>query len=136
MVHDPTHDQDDATTRIGPAGAAIGQSPRMLRYLEDQGVIVAERRPGPRGHRHYPPPEVALGRAASASMEAGHPTATLRALRALAERRVGDARASGDPLAWFELLALARAVEVSRRQDEAPARPPGPPGISRPPRGP
>ena len=48
-------------------------------------------------------------------MDAGHPTATLRALRLLAHRRVRDVRLSGDPLAWFELLALGRAVEIARR---------------------
>lgn len=106
------------SARIGPAGEAIGLSPRMLRYLEEQGVIAAERGPGPRGHRHFPPPEVALGRAAAASMEQGHPTATLRALRELAARRVRDVRVGGDSLAWYDLLALARAVEVARHLDE------------------
>lgn len=126
-------DPDDRP-RIGPAGEAIGLSPRMVRYLEAQGVIGAERGPGPRGHRHFPPPELLLGRTAAQAMEAGHPTATLRAIRTLAERRVADARASGDPLAWFELLALARAVEVARRADEprpGSTRPPGPPTGSR-----
>lgn len=102
----------------------------MVRYLEEQGVIAAERGPGPRGHRHYPPPEMHLGRAAAHAMDEGHPTATLRALRALADRRVGEARASGDPLAWFELLALARAVEIARRADEREpesTHPPTPP---------
>lgn len=98
----------------------------MVRYLEAQGVIAAERGPGPRGHRHYPRPELHLGRAAAEAMDAGHPTATLRALRDLAQRRVTDTRASGDPLAWFELLALARAVELARRADEgSPGRRPG-----------
>ncbi|MDQ6682750.1 MAG: hypothetical protein M3Y88_05680 [Chloroflexota bacterium] len=96
----------------------------MVRYLEVQGVVGAERGPGPRGHRHYPPGEVALGKAAAQAMEAGYPTATLRALRDLAARRVKDARGSGDPLAWFELLALAREVENVRRADEPRPRPP------------
>src|SRR5438445_9568726 len=125
MPDDPFDSDVDELPRIGPAGAAIGLSPRMVRYLEEQGVIAAERGPGPRGHRHYPPPELHLGRAASLAMDAGHPTATLRALRILAERRVADARAPGDPLAWFELLSLARAVEGARRADEpAPPLPP------------
>jgi hypothetical protein len=96
----------------------------MIRYLEAQGVIEAERGPGPRGHRHFPPPEVALGRAAAASMELGHPTATLRAIRALARRQVAAVRAAADPLAWYQLLALAREVEVARRRDEPPPLPP------------
>lgn len=106
----------------------------MVRYLEEQGVIAAERGPGPRGHRHYPPPELHLGRAAARAMDAGHPTATLRALRALAQRRVDDTIASQDPLAWFELLALARAVEIARRASEPEPAPPDPPGT--PPRPP
>ncbi|MGI8872379.1 MAG: hypothetical protein ACR2KI_07255 [Candidatus Limnocylindria bacterium] len=125
---DNTVDRDsDELPRIGPAGEAIGLSPRMVRYLEVQGVVAAERGPGPRGHRHYPPGELALGKAAAQAMEAGHPTATLRALRTLAARRVADARGSGDPLAWFELLALAREVETARRADEGHPhhRPPG-----------
>jgi DNA-binding transcriptional MerR regulator len=120
--HNDEHEVADRP-RIGPAGAAIGLSPRMLRYLEAQGVIAAERGPGPHGHRHFPPPEIALGRAAAAAMEAGHPTATLRALRGLAEDRVAGVRGSGDPLAWYELLALARAVEAARRADEPPPPP-------------
>jgi DNA-binding transcriptional MerR regulator len=133
MPRDPEDEAQDELPRIGPAGAAIGLSPRMVRYLEEQGVIAAERGPGPRGHRHYPPPELHLGRAAAKAMDAGHPTATLRALRALAERRVADARASEEPLAWFELLALARAVEIARRADEP--EPPRPPDEPRGPRG-
>ncbi|MHB8960464.1 MAG: MerR family transcriptional regulator [Candidatus Limnocylindrales bacterium] len=122
----PTHDRDELP-RIGPAGAAIGLSPRRVRYLGEQGVITAERGPGERGHRHYPPPELHLGRAAARAMEAGQSTATLRALRALAEHRVRDVRATDDPLAWFELLALARAVEVARQADELVPGPPEPP---------
>lgn len=65
-------------------------------------------------------------------MESGHPTATLRALRSLANLRVADVRASGDALAWFELLALARAVEIERRLDERePILPPAPPAPPR-----
>jgi DNA-binding transcriptional MerR regulator len=133
MPREPFNDEPDELPRIGPAGEAIGISPRMVRYLEEQGVIAAERGPGPRGHRHYPPPELHLGRTAARAMDAGHPTATLRALRALAERRVAEARASGDPLAWFELLALARAVEIARRDDEPEPGPPPPPGAHREP---
>jgi hypothetical protein len=43
-------------------------------------------------------------------------------------------------LAWFELLALARAVEIARKADEpepGPPHPPGPPpGPPNPPRPP
>jgi len=134
MPRQPYDDDPDELPRIGPAGEAIGLSPRMVRYLEEQGVIAAERGPGRRGHRHYPPPELHLGRAAAQAMDGGHPTATLRALRALAERRVADVRSSGDPLAWFELLAVARAVEIARRADEhepAPPHQPEPPGAAR-----
>ncbi len=134
MQRDPDDDLQDELPRIGPAGAAIGLSPRMVRYLEEQGVIAAERGRGPRGHRHYPPPEMHLGRAAARAMDDGHPTATLRALRALAEQRVAAARSSGDPLAWFELLALARAVEATRRADEPEPGPPHPPGARPEPR--
>ena len=122
---------DERSPRIGPAGEAMGLSARMVRYFESQGVIRPERGPGPSGHRHFPPPELHLGRAAALATDAGHPTATLRALRELADRRVEDARRGADPLAWFELLALARAVEVARRVDEP--HPPQPPRGSHPP---
>lgn len=123
----------DETPRIGPAAEAMGISARMVRYLDAQGVVRPERAPGPAGHRHIPPPELHLGRAAANAMELGHPTATLRALRDLADQRVAAAREAGDPLAWFELLALARAVEIARRGDEPEAPgPPARPGANRP----
>ena len=34
----------------------LGRSPRMVRYLEEHGVLRPERGPGPGGHRHFPPP--------------------------------------------------------------------------------
>lgn len=115
--------------RIGPAADAMGLSARMVRYLDAQGVIRPERAPGPAGHRHIPPPELHIGRAAAKAMEDGHPTATLRALRDLADQRVQAVRSTGDALAWFELLAIARAVELARREDEpAPPAPPAPHG--------
>jgi len=126
VTYDRSLRDNDETPRIGPAGEAMGLSARMVRYLEEQGVIRAERGPGPGGHRHFPPPELHVGRAAALAMEAGHPTATLRAIRGLATRRVADVRASGDPLAWFELLALARAVELAARPDGPAPRPPHP----------
>ncbi len=117
---------NESTTdrRIGPAAERLGLSPRMVRYLEAQGVLCSERGPGPRGHRHFPPPELLLGAAAVAAADAGHPTATLRALRDLADRRVRAALESDDPLQRFELLALARAVEEATRLDPAPPQPP------------
>ena len=96
----------------------MGLTPRMVRYLETRGVVRPERGPDGRDHRHFPPPELHLGRAAAQAMDDGHPAATMRALRDLADRRVADVRAANDPLAWFELLALARAVEVVRRMDD------------------
>jgi hypothetical protein len=140
MPRDQLEDDSEEQPRIGPAGEAMGLSPRMVRYLEEQGVITAERGPGPRGpgprgHRHYPPPELHIGRTAARAMEDGHPSATLRALRELADRRVAGARASGDPLSWFELLALARAVELARREGEpVPPGAPPEPGPQRAPR--
>lgn len=119
--------------RIGPVAARLGLSPRMIRYLEEQGVLRPDRGPGPGGHRHYPPPELELAAAAARALDAGHPTATLRALRTMAERRVAGARAETDPLAWFALLALARAVDDAVRPTppSGPA-PQGPPEGRRP----
>lgn len=127
--------------RIGPSAERLGRSPRMVRYLEAQGVLRPERGPGPRGHRHFPPPELALGAAASQALDAGYGSAVLRALRELADRRVTAALADDDPLAWFELLAIARAVEAEVRDqlppppppDHAPPRPGGPPAPPPPP---
>jgi hypothetical protein len=130
---------DDEGRPIGEVGEAAGLSPRMLRYLEQQGVVAPERRlpTGPRdrhagpGHRHYPPPEVRIARAAAEAMDRGVASGTLRALRGLAGSRVAAVRESRDPLAWFELLALARAVETAAREDDPP--PPRPPGPKAPP---
>lgn len=111
--------------RIGASAERLGRSPRMVRYLEEHGVLRPERGPGPRGHRHFPPPELALGEAAARALDAGYGSGVLRAIRELADRRVAAARADDDPLAWFELLAITRAVELDVR-DLVP--PPGPPG--------
>lgn len=125
--------EHDAEARIGPAAERLGLSTRMVRYLEEQGVLRPERGPGPRGHRHFPPPELALAAAAVRATQAGHPSATLRAFRDLADGRVRAARAAEDPLAWFELLALARAVDVAIRDEVGPPPPPGGAGPGEPP---
>ncbi len=122
---DETRDRD--RLRIGPSAERLGRSPRMVRYLEAQGVLRPERGPGPRGHRHFPPPELALGAAASQALDAGYGSAVLRALRELADRRVAAAVSAPDPLAWFELLAIARAVDVEVREQLPPPRPPDAP---------
>ena len=87
--------------------------PRMVRYLEEQGVIAAERGPGPRGHRHYPPPEMHLAGPPPRPWMRGIQRRRLRALEHLwpdpARPRCPP---SDNPLAWFELLALGRAVEI------------------------
>jgi len=112
--------------RIGPSAERLGRSPRMVRYLEEHGVLRPERGPGPGGHRHFPPPELALGAAAAHALDAGYASAVLRALRELADRRVAAALADADPLAWFELLAINRAVEAEVRDRFPPPPPPGP----------
>ncbi len=110
--------------RMGPSAERLGRSPRMVRYLEQHGVLRPERGPGPRGHRHFPPPEIALGEAAARALDAGYASGALRALRDLADRRVASAASGDDPLAWFELLAIARAVEVEVRDRTPPPLPP------------
>ena len=83
----------------------------MTRYLEEQGVLRPDRGPDDRGHRHFPPPELELARVAAAALKAGSSIDGLATVRRLADRRVEAARADPDPLAWFELLAIARAVD-------------------------
>ena len=121
-MNDERWDEEEGP-RIGPVAERLGLSPRMVRYLEAQGVVRPERGPDPHGHRRYPPPELELAAAAARAIEAGHPTATLRALRDMATRRVAVVRAEPDPLAWFEALALTRAVELAVRPP-GPAQPP------------
>jgi len=138
-MDEPTGRRSDAELRIGPSAARLGRSPRMVRYLEQHGVLRPERGPGPRGHRHFPPPELALGDAAARALDGGYSIAALRALRDLADRRAASAASGDDALAWFQLLALARAVETEVRDrmpppprpaDEPPdlPSPEGPPG--------
>ena len=112
--------------RIGPSAERLGRSPRMVRYLEQHGVLRPERGPGPRGHRHFPPPEIALGAIAAQALDSGYSSAVLRALREMADRRVAAALAADDPLAWFELLAISRAVEAEVREQLPPPPPPHP----------
>lgn len=119
---------------IGETAGTTGISPRMLRYLEDQGVLRPDRVPGPQlARRHFPPHEVRIARAAAAAMEAGASTGTLASLRALADRHVARTRAGDDPLGWYALLVHAAAIEAAARAGEdappaPPARPPHPPG--------
>ncbi len=120
-------ENQDESPRIGALSNDLGVSPRMLRYLEQQGVLRPERGPDPRGHRHYPPPELALGNAASAALRSGATIGALATIRRLAERRVAAALADGDPLLIFELLAVARSVELATRPVGPPGGPPRPP---------
>jgi DNA-binding transcriptional MerR regulator len=116
----------DERLRIGPSAERLGRSPRMVRYLEDHGVLRPERGPGPGGHRHFAPPELALGAAAAQALDAGYASGVLRALRELADRRVAAALSDADPLAWFELLAINRAVEAQVHDRFPPPPPHGP----------
>lgn len=125
---DRSPERDDRLP-MGASAELLGLSPRMVRYLETQGVLRPDRRPGPGAHRQFLPPEVVLGRTAARVLALGHPTRTLAALRELADRKVADARAASDPLGWFELLALARAVDAAVRDELPPPderRPAGP----------
>ena len=45
-----------ATLTMREAAETTGWSPRMLRYLEDHGLVTTHRSAG--GHRHYPPRQV------------------------------------------------------------------------------
>lgn len=83
----------------------------MARYLEEQGVLRPDRGPDDRGHRHFPPPELELARVAAAALKAGASIDGLATVRRLADRRVAAAHVDADPLAWFELLAIARAAD-------------------------
>ena len=127
--HDPDARSTEEHLRIGDSSERLGRSPRMIRYLEEHGVLRPERGPGPRGHRHFPPPELVLGATAAQALDRGYSSGVLRALRELADRRVASALEADDPLAWFELLAIARAVDAELRDRMPPPRPPhGPPG--------
>ena len=106
MPNEPT-----TNLRIGPSAAEVGLSPRMARYLEEQGVLRPDRGPHDRGHRHYPPAELELARVATAALKAGSSIDGLATVRRLADRRVEAAHADADPIAWFELLAIARAAD-------------------------
>jgi hypothetical protein len=128
----------DERRPIGATAGATGISPRMLRYLEAQGVVRPDRNPGPHhgphpGARHFPPHEVRIARVAGAAMQAGAATSTLAALRKLADRRVTEARRSADPLAWYDLLVLAAAVQEAAHADDPDVAAAAGPG-HRPPR--
>lgn len=114
--------EPNTNLRIGESAAELGLSPRMTRYLEEQGVLKPDRGPDDRGHRHYPPTELELARVAAEALKAGVSIDGLATVRRLADRRAEVALSEPDPLARFELLAIARAAERLTRS-HPPKRP-------------
>ncbi|MFI0712088.1 MerR family transcriptional regulator [Streptomyces inhibens] len=63
--------------RIGDAAAAVGLTPRTLRYYEQQGLVEARRTPA--GHREYDAEDIRRLRAVRELREAGLTVGDVRA---------------------------------------------------------
>ncbi|MFE0380743.1 MerR family transcriptional regulator [Streptomyces inhibens] len=63
--------------RIGDAAAAVGLTPRTLRYYEQQGLVEARRTPS--GHREYDAEDIRRLRAVRELREAGLTVGDVRA---------------------------------------------------------
>ncbi len=109
--------------QIAEASAAIGVSPRVLRYWEQLGVVRPTR--GPHGRRHFTRHDLLLMSLIRSLLdEQGGSIGDLRLLRAASERWV--AAAARDPLLRIQLLFLRQGSEALFH-DLMPGRVPPPP---------
>ncbi|HVA22371.1 MAG TPA: helix-turn-helix domain-containing protein [Candidatus Micrarchaeia archaeon] len=99
-----------ATDRqIAEASAAVGVSPRVVRYWEQLGVVRPTR--GPHGRRHFTRHDLLLMSLIRALLdEEGASIGDLRLLREAAERQVAGAMV--DPLLRVQLLFMRQAAEA------------------------
>lgn len=123
------HGDLNGTPEAGRASLADGHDPRSRspRATDPPALRCGVRPPSSTSSTRRQRParrarsSAARARTAATSLPGRPLSATLRAFRDLADGRVRAARAAEDPLAWFELLALARAVEVVVRAERIAA---------------
>lgn len=120
---------------------AVGVTPRVLRYWEEQGLISPSRE---HGRLRYSPRDVAIAGLIRRLLDAGAGVEGIRMLKRLAERDIRHAAASGDPSALAEealrILYQRKAFREETGTEEQhypegrpPSGPPPRPGSPPPP---
>jgi DNA-binding transcriptional MerR regulator len=118
---------------------AVGVTPRVLRYWEEQGLISPTRE---HGKLRYSPRDMAIARLTKRLMDAGVGVEGIRVLKDISEREIRRAAASGDERTLLEsalrILYQRKALreETGMNEEEYPEgrpppalrgpRPPGP----------
>jgi DNA-binding transcriptional MerR regulator len=137
-------DKEDELMAIPRLAEALGITPRVLRYWEEQGLISPTR---DHGKLRYSPRDLAIARLVKRLLDAGVGIDGVRMLKALAEREIRDAGAMSDDemltsLALRVLYARKAFRETTGMEEEhfpegrPPPPPPHPPGGPPPPPGP
>lgn len=131
----PPGQDDDELVAIPRLAEAIGVTPRVLRYWEEQGLISPTRE---HGKLRYSPRDMAIARLTKRLLDAGASVDGLRMLKDLSERDVRLAGMSPDADVLYEfalrLLYQRKAFREVTGMDEehypegrpAPAPPPAP----------
>jgi DNA-binding transcriptional MerR regulator len=102
-------DKEDELMAIPRLAEALGITPRVLRYWEEQGLISPTRE---HGKLRYSPRDLAIARLVKRLLDAGAGIDGVRMLKALSERGIRDAGAMSDD----EMLTdLALRILYSRK---------------------
>ncbi len=78
VKHEPSHDEAVGAMRIGEVARRTGVAPRLVRYYEQQGLLLAER--AANGYRTYTEDDVERVSRVASMVRAGIPTRLIRVL--------------------------------------------------------
>jgi DNA-binding transcriptional MerR regulator len=122
---------DDELMAIPRIAEAVGVTPRVVRYWEEQGLISPSRE---HGKLRYSPRDMAIARLTKRLLDSGMGVEGLRMLKELSERDIRRAATSGDERDLIELalriLYQRKAFREVTGMDEEhypEGRPPPPP---------
>jgi DNA-binding transcriptional MerR regulator len=123
----------DEESRIQDVADAVGVSPRMLRYWEQEGLIAPSRGPG--GHRRYNRHDLLMIKLIKRLLDQGSYTAgDVKLLRDVVERETSLALKAGDDRLTLRLLLQRKAAEAFYEDLMGSLGIPGPPKGPPPPR--
>lgn len=128
-------DSQDELMAIPRLAEAIGVTPRVLRYWEQQGLISPTRE---HGKLRYSPRDLAIARLVKRLLDAGVGIDGIKMLKSESQRDVTDAAAAGDQTRVAEvalrILYARKAFRETAEMEEEhypegrPPPPPPPPG--------